>query len=146
MAIVTEQKATHLLEVGRDLPKRVVEDVHVLVHRLHNPLRVGVARVEDDVALPVGQPVEGEDLPLDEFLKNVFGVDSEGHYFGGGKQMAGGFSIPVGFLAGDLCADFTELKWQAFNAQVQSKIFRKIGVNQDLLHTQHRLPDSIPSN
>ncbi|HTX78997.1 MAG TPA: hypothetical protein VMC62_04985, partial [Longilinea sp.] len=82
----------------------------------------------------------------DEFLKNVFGVDSEGHYYGGGKQMAGGFSIPVGFLAGDLCADFTELKWQAFNAQVQSKIFRKIGVNQDLLHTQHRLPDSIPSN
>jgi nanoRNase/pAp phosphatase (c-di-AMP/oligoRNAs hydrolase) len=77
-------------------------------------------------------------LDPDDFIKDVFGVNSEGRYYGGGKHMAGGFSIPVGFLAGEACPDYSELKWQVFDAQVQAKIFAKIGVKKDLLHAQHK--------
>jgi nanoRNase/pAp phosphatase (c-di-AMP/oligoRNAs hydrolase) len=78
-------------------------------------------------------------LDPDDFIKETFGVNSEGRYYGGGKHMAGGFSIPIGFLGGEPCPDYAEMKWQVFNAQVQSKIFTKIGVKKDLLHAQHKL-------
>ena len=35
----------------------------------------------------------------DEFLKDVVGKDAQGRYFGGGRRTAGGFEVPVGFLA-----------------------------------------------
>jgi nanoRNase/pAp phosphatase (c-di-AMP/oligoRNAs hydrolase) len=75
----------------------------------------------------------------DEFIKQVFGVNPEGRFYGGGKHMAGGFSIPVGFLAGEPCEDYSELKWRVFDAQVKTKIFAKLGVQRDLLHEQHAL-------
>jgi nanoRNase/pAp phosphatase (c-di-AMP/oligoRNAs hydrolase) len=84
-------------------------------------------------------------LDPDEFIKSVFGVNSDGRYFGGGKHMAGGFSIPVGFLAGDPSPDYSELKWQVFNAQVEAKIFAKIGVKRDLLHEQHKINQAVQS-
>ena len=52
-----------------------------------------------------------------------------GDYFGGGKQEAGGFSIPVGFLTGTYGNEFEELKWKIFDQQVKQKIFTKIGVS-----------------
>lgn len=82
-------------------------------------------------------------LDPDEFIKGVFGVNSEGRFYGGGKHMAGGFSIPIGFLAGEPCPDFAEMKWQVFNTQVQAKIFAKIGVKRDLLHEQHKLSQPV---
>jgi nanoRNase/pAp phosphatase (c-di-AMP/oligoRNAs hydrolase) len=75
-------------------------------------------------------------LDPDDFLKEVFGANAEGRFYGGGKHMAGGFSIPIGFLAGEACPNYTELKWQVFDAQVQAKIFSKIGVKKDPLHQQ----------
>jgi nanoRNase/pAp phosphatase (c-di-AMP/oligoRNAs hydrolase) len=59
-------------------------------------------------------------LDPDEFIKSIFGANSEGRYYGGGKHMAGGFSIPVGFLAGEPSPDYSESKWQVFNAQVHA--------------------------
>ena len=64
----------------------------------------------------------------DEFLKGVFGVNAEGRAYGGGKHMAGGFTIPIGFLSGEPYEEFTELKWQVYDAQVKAKIFAKIGL------------------
>ena len=84
-------------------------------------------------------------LDPDEFIKGIFGANSEGRYYGGGKHMAGGFSIPIGFLAGEPCPDYSELKWQVFNTQVQSKIFARIGVKRDLLHEQHKLNQAVLS-
>jgi nanoRNase/pAp phosphatase (c-di-AMP/oligoRNAs hydrolase) len=78
-------------------------------------------------------------LDPDEFIKGVFGTSPDGHFYGGGKHMAGGFSIPLGFLSGDTCENYLELKWQVFDAQVKAKIFSKIGVKRDLLHEQHKL-------
>jgi nanoRNase/pAp phosphatase (c-di-AMP/oligoRNAs hydrolase) len=78
-------------------------------------------------------------LDPDEFLKGTFGANPDGLYYGGGKHMAGGFSIPIGFLAGDFCEDYTQLKWQVFDAQVKFRIFAKLGVKSDLLHDEHKL-------
>ncbi len=68
-------------------------------------------------------------LDLDEFIKDVFGKDAAGRYFGGGKLSAAGFEIPIGFLAGGTNKEYQELKWQAFDAQVKQKILTRIGVN-----------------
>lgn len=67
----------------------------------------------------------------DAFIKEVFGKDSEGRYFGGGKANAGGFEIPIGFLSGDQSQTFLDLKWQIFDLQIKNKIFTKIGVTPD---------------
>jgi hypothetical protein len=53
--------------------------------------------------------------------------------------MAGGFSIPVGFLAGEPCEYFADIKWQVFDAQVKAKIFAKLGVKNDLHFDEHKL-------
>jgi nanoRNase/pAp phosphatase (c-di-AMP/oligoRNAs hydrolase) len=72
-------------------------------------------------------------LDADEFLKETFGVNLDGSYYGGGKDSAGGFSIPVGFLAGEEpSVDYAELKWQVYNTQVKAKIYARLGVSENL--------------
>ncbi len=67
-------------------------------------------------------------LDPDQFLKDVLGKDANGRYFGGGKQTAGGFQIPLDFLAGPGENGFSDLKWQVFDAKVKQKIMEKIEV------------------
>jgi len=68
----------------------------------------------------------------DDFIKDVFGKDAAGHYFGGGKMTAGGFEIPVGFLSGEDGGDeYLELKWRVYDKQIKAKIYKKIGVEQE---------------
>lgn len=69
-------------------------------------------------------------LDPDEFIKDVFGKDEAGHYFGGGKMLAGGFEIPIGFLSGETDEAFRDLKWQVYDAQIKQKLFKKIGVEK----------------
>jgi nanoRNase/pAp phosphatase (c-di-AMP/oligoRNAs hydrolase) len=66
----------------------------------------------------------------DEFLKETFGKDERGFFFGGGRQHAGGFEIPIGFLSGSNEDEFTRLKWQVYDQQVRHKIFSKIGAER----------------
>ncbi|HJS29822.1 MAG TPA: bifunctional oligoribonuclease/PAP phosphatase NrnA [Anaerolineales bacterium] len=68
-------------------------------------------------------------LNVDTFLKDSLGKDSAGEYFGGGKEFAGGFAIPVGFLAGNPNDGFVELKWKLFDLQVKNKFLEKIGAD-----------------
>ena len=68
-------------------------------------------------------------IDADTFVKEAFGKSENGDYFGGGKQEAGGFAIPVGFLAGAYGNEYEELKWKMFDSQVKQKIFNKIGVS-----------------
>ena len=84
-------------------------------------------------------------LDPDEFIKSSFGVNSEGRNYGGGKHMAGGFSIPVGFLTGDPSPEYSEMKWRIFDAQVQSKVFARMGVKRELLHEAHKTNQPILS-
>lgn len=67
-------------------------------------------------------------LDPDQFIKDVLGKDVTGRYFGGGKQAAGGFQIPIGFLAGPDRDGYADLKWQVFDSQVKHKILAKIEV------------------
>lgn len=63
----------------------------------------------------------------DEFIKDVFGRNESGNYFGGGKASAGGFKIPLGFLSGHHGETYQDLKWQVYDSQIKHKIFAKIG-------------------
>ena len=65
-------------------------------------------------------------LDPDQFLKDVLGKDAAGRYFGGGKQTAGGFQIPIEFLNGSGPDRYADLKWQVYDAQVKNKILAKI--------------------
>jgi nanoRNase/pAp phosphatase (c-di-AMP/oligoRNAs hydrolase) len=75
-------------------------------------------------------------LGPDDFLKEVFGKDPDGRYFGGGKELAGGFEIPIGFLAGDHSEEYNQIKWQVYDRQIKQRLFAKIGVN----HNGHEAP------
>lgn len=68
-------------------------------------------------------------LDPDQFIKEVLGKDVTGRYFGGGKQAAGGFQIPIGFLTGSDRDGYAEQKWQVYDAQVKHKILAKLEVN-----------------
>ena len=67
-------------------------------------------------------------LDPDQFIKDVFGKDAAGRYFGGGKQSAGGFQIPIDFLAGTGRDQYADLKWQVYDAQVKHKFLSKLEV------------------
>jgi nanoRNase/pAp phosphatase (c-di-AMP/oligoRNAs hydrolase) len=69
-------------------------------------------------------------LDPDDFLKDAFGRNAEGAFYGGGKEGAGGFEIPVGFLAGGQSEAYTNVKWQVYDSQAKQKLFDKIGVEQ----------------
>jgi nanoRNase/pAp phosphatase (c-di-AMP/oligoRNAs hydrolase) len=66
-------------------------------------------------------------LDPDQFIKEVFGKNAIGQYFGGGKISAGGFEIPIGFLSGGDADEYRETKWKVFDNQIKQKIFAKIG-------------------
>lgn len=68
----------------------------------------------------------------DDFVKEVFGKDAAGHYFGGGKPSAGAFEIPIGFLSGEYSEEYRGLKWQVYDGQVKQKLFDKIGVKPEV--------------
>lgn len=66
-------------------------------------------------------------LDPDAFLKEALGRDASGAAYGGGKHSAGGFQIPVDFLAGGQEEEFRQLKWKAYEDQIKQRIFDKIG-------------------
>ncbi|WP_041640683.1 DHH family phosphoesterase [Magnetococcus marinus] len=66
-------------------------------------------------------------LNPDTFLKETLGQSHTGEYYGGGKAMAGGFEIPLGFLSGADDPELAAMKWEAYNAKIRKKFFSKIG-------------------
>lgn len=64
----------------------------------------------------------------DAFLKESLGQDKYGAFYGGGKAMAGGFEIPLGFLSGSDGPDLSRVKWEAFNVKIRKKFLDKIGM------------------
>jgi len=96
---------------------------------VHTAIVYGILKEEDQKEVLTGSLRTSKlTFDPDEFLKETFGANQDGHYFGGGKHLAGGFSIPVGFLAGEPCEDYADLKWRVFDAQVKAKIYSKLGV------------------
>ncbi|MCC3453239.1 MAG: bifunctional oligoribonuclease/PAP phosphatase NrnA [Microcoleus sp. PH2017_29_MFU_D_A] len=66
-------------------------------------------------------------LDPDEFIKEAFGQDAQGRFFGGGRSQAGGFEIPVGFLSGgNENSDYARHKWEVFDSQIKQKLMSLI--------------------
>ena len=74
-------------------------------------------------------------LDPDEFIKEAFGQDGQGRFFGGGRMMAGGFEIPIGFLYGfNESQEYAKIKWQVFDTQIKQKLLQLVSPKDNLLH------------
>ncbi len=96
---------------------------------VHTAIVYGIVTTDNDNERLVGSLRTSKlTLDPDQFIKDVLGKDANGRYYGGGKQTAGGFQIPLEFLAGPGDNGFSELKWQVFDARIRQKILAKIEV------------------
>ncbi len=99
---------------------------------VHTAIVYGIVTGDDRAETLVGSMRTSKiTIHPDEFIKDVFGKDLTGRYFGGGKFTAGGFEIPIGFLAGGHSKEYRDLKWQLYDAQIKQRIFAKIGVEPE---------------
>jgi nanoRNase/pAp phosphatase (c-di-AMP/oligoRNAs hydrolase) len=64
-------------------------------------------------------------LDPDKWLKDVFGQDPHGNYYGGGRKDKGGFQIPLGVFA--QCSD-RELLWILIKKTIDELFYNKIGI------------------
>ncbi|CAN5263293.1 bifunctional oligoribonuclease/PAP phosphatase NrnA [soil metagenome] len=68
-------------------------------------------------------------LRVDTFLKEALGKADGGRYYGGGRSLAGGFEIDLGFLGGEAEGSVERAaKWELFDAQIRRKLFAAAGV------------------
>jgi nanoRNase/pAp phosphatase (c-di-AMP/oligoRNAs hydrolase) len=104
-------------------------DFLVTEEDIHTAVVYGIVHDEDgDIELVIGS-LRTTKLTLDpdEFIKEAFGKDTQGRFFGGGRYMAGGFEIPVGFLGNfNDNSDYAKLKWEVFDLQIKQKLLRLV--------------------
>jgi nanoRNase/pAp phosphatase (c-di-AMP/oligoRNAs hydrolase) len=99
---------------------------------VHTAIVYGIVMMPGDREAIIGSlRTKKATLNPDTFLKEALGGQAPGRYYGGGRRGAGGFEIPVGFLAGNYDDDFMGRKWRLYDDQVRRKLLTKIGV-QDL--------------
>lgn len=65
-------------------------------------------------------------LDPDKWIKDVFGQDQHGVYYGGGRKDKGGFQIPLGVFG--KCSD-KELLWILIKKTIDELFYNKIGVD-----------------
>lgn len=113
-------------------------DFLVTEENIHTALVYGIVHDEDeDLEVVVGSLRTNKiTLDPDEFLKEAFGQDAQGRFFGGGRSMAGGFEIPIGFLSGfNENTDYTRLKWEVFDHQIKQKLLRLVNPEEGVIRT-----------
>ncbi|MEA5620757.1 bifunctional oligoribonuclease/PAP phosphatase NrnA [Cronbergia sp. UHCC 0137] len=104
-------------------------DFLVTEENVHTAVVYGIVHDEDDELEVVIGSLRTTKLTLDpdEFIKEAFGQDSTGRFFGGGRTGAGGFEIPMGFLSGsNENSSYAKLKWEVFDAQIKQKLLRLV--------------------
>jgi nanoRNase/pAp phosphatase (c-di-AMP/oligoRNAs hydrolase) len=109
-------------------------DFLVTEENVHTAVVYGIVHDEDDeVELVVGSLRTNKiTLDPDEFIKECFGHDSQGRFFGGGRSQAGGFEVPIDFLAGFTeNSEYAQMKWRLYDAQVKQKLWRLINPDQN---------------
>lgn len=113
-------------------------DFLVTEEDIHTAVVYGIVHDEDNNKELVIGSMRTTKLTLDpdEFIKETLGQDSQGRFFGGGRYMAGGFEIPVGFLHGfNDNSEFTKLKWEAFDTQIKQKLMRWVEPEDNVIAT-----------
>jgi nanoRNase/pAp phosphatase (c-di-AMP/oligoRNAs hydrolase) len=113
-------------------------DFLVTEENVHTAVVYGIVHDEDNEIEVVIGSLRTNKLTLDpdEFLKEALGQDGQGRFYGGGRNMAGGFEIPVGFLSGSNDnAEYTKLKWEVFDNQIKQKLLRLVNPDDKVIHT-----------
>jgi nanoRNase/pAp phosphatase (c-di-AMP/oligoRNAs hydrolase) len=108
-------------------------DFLVTEENVHTAVVYGIVHDEDeDLEIVVGSLRTNKlTLDPDEFIKEAFGQDTQGRFFGGGRSQAGGFEIPLGFLSGFTeSPEYAKMKWNVFDAQVKQKLLRLVNPDQ----------------
>jgi nanoRNase/pAp phosphatase (c-di-AMP/oligoRNAs hydrolase) len=96
---------------------------------VHTAIVYGIVVKEGDREFIVGSlRTRKPTLNPDTFLKEALGGAAPGQFYGGGRREAGGFEIPIGFLAGRFDDEFTKWKWRLYNEQIKRKLWVKLGV------------------
>ncbi len=104
-------------------------DFLVTEENVHTAVVYGIVHDEDDELEVVIGSLRTTKLTLDpdEFIKEAFGQDSSGRFFGGGRTSAGGFEIPMGFLSGsNENSAYAKMKWEVFDTQIKQKLLRLV--------------------
>ncbi|ARV62401.1 exopolyphosphatase-like protein [Nostocales cyanobacterium HT-58-2] len=104
-------------------------DFLVTEENVHTAVVYGIVHDEDEELEVVIGSLRTTKLTLDpdEFIKEAFGQDSSGRFFGGGRTSAGGFEIPMGFLSGgNENSGYAKMKWEVFDAQIKQKLLRLV--------------------
>ncbi|WP_442786259.1 DHH family phosphoesterase [Leptothoe sp. PORK10 BA2] len=105
---------------------------------VHTAVVYGIVHDEDDEREVVIGSLRTSKITLDpdEFIKEAFGQDDQGRFFGGGRSMAGGFEVPVGFLSGFYeNGDYNRLKWEVFDLQIKQKLLKLINPEDGVMNT-----------
>lgn len=113
-------------------------DFLVTEENVHTAVVYGIVHDEDEEVEVVIGSLRTSKLTLDpdEFIKEAFGQDLNGRFFGGGRMMAGGFEIPMGFLGGfNDNQEYAKLKWEAFDIQIKQKLLRLVNPKDNLINT-----------
>jgi nanoRNase/pAp phosphatase (c-di-AMP/oligoRNAs hydrolase) len=116
-------------------------DFLVTEENVHTAVVYGIVHDEDEELEVVIGSLRTSKLTLDpdEFIKEAFGQDSQGRFFGGGRMMAGGFEIPMGFLCGfNENSEFAKIKWEVFDTQIKQKLLRLVNPKDNLLNAEDR--------
>ncbi|ERN42691.1 exopolyphosphatase-related protein [Rubidibacter lacunae KORDI 51-2] len=115
-----------------------VADFLVTEENVHTAVVYGIVHSEDaEVEVLIGSLRTNKmTLDPDEFIKEALGRDTQGRYFGGGRYMAGGFEVQIGFLYGfNDRPQYAQLKWDVFDTQVKQKLMRAIGTDDRVIQT-----------
>lgn len=111
-------------------------DFVVTEDNVHTAVVYGIVHDEDeDLELVVGS-LRTTKLTLDpdEFIKEAFGQDAQGRFFGGGRSLAGGFEIPMGFLSGlNENSEYAKLKWSVYDTQIKQKLLNLVNPDNSMI-------------
>ena len=103
-------------------------DFLVTEENVHTAIVYGIVQGPDHNEAVIGS-LRTSKLTLDpnDFLKGALGMDASGAPYGGGKHSAGGFQIPIHFLAGGSKDEYLHLKWETYDTRIKQRIYDKIG-------------------
>ncbi|NJM73115.1 MAG: bifunctional oligoribonuclease/PAP phosphatase NrnA [Scytonema sp. RU_4_4] len=114
-------------------------DFLVTEENVHTAVVYGIVHDEDEELEVVIGSLRTTKLTLDpdEFIKEAFGQDSSGRFFGGGRTSAGGFEIPTGFLSGgNENSAYAKMKWEVFDSQIKQKLLRLVNPKDNPIQSE----------
>ncbi|MEH1904146.1 DHH family phosphoesterase [Nostoc sp.] len=114
-------------------------DFLVTEENVHTAVVYGIVHDEDEELEIVIGSLRTTKLTLDpdEFIKEAFGQDSAGRFFGGGRTSAGGFEIPMGFLSGsNENSAYAKMKWEVFDTQIKQKLLRLVNPRDNPIQSE----------